>query len=317
VVLSFADRATNLPDIARILVVDDESGIVQAVRREISGHGQDGRNYQVETFTNPLEALEYARTHEFHAVLADYRMPEMDGIAFLKALQTLQPDCARLVLSGQTDMSALVRMINETHIFRFIAKPWSRKLLKASLAQALDFRTASLQHRKHVGTADRPDEIAGSAEKILVLDEDRLSAKNVAQCLARHSSLDDLYAEMVMEFHVAHTNRVLGEIDVLIPESPIHALEFADSSRIACLVAECRFDGMDNREFFLRFAEKQPDCTIILLSAEPNIREIAFATPQLFTFLIKPWNEFELRVAVAQALAHRHIALESRAFSPS
>jgi len=320
--LNNADTATRQTGIFHILVVDDESGIVNAVRREIAGPRRDGGHYEVAAFTSPVEALACARAREFHAVLADYRMPEMDGIAFLKALRVLQPDCARIVLSGQTDMDALVRMINETHIFRFIAKPWNSEFLENSLAQALAFRAASIENRRlaltrrqpATNSAPAPGDVPDTVERILVVDQDSRTARGVMDCLAQHSRFDDLYAEAVMEFQAARTDENLSEIDVRIAD-PRQALEIAANVPVSCLIADCRFDDMDAREFFARFAGKQPDCAIILLSAEPNLREIAFSIPRLFTFLIKPWNDFELRSAVAQALAHRRIELENRALA--
>jgi len=53
---------------------------------------------------------------KFDLVVADYKMPEMNGIEFLKKFGELQSDAARLVLSGEADIDALVRTINETHI---------------------------------------------------------------------------------------------------------------------------------------------------------------------------------------------------------
>jgi DNA-binding NtrC family response regulator len=316
--LNNPDIATRLSGTFHILVVDDESGIVNAVRREIAGSRSGGQYYEVEAFTDPVAALERARTREFHAVLADYRMPGMDGIAFLKALRALQPDCARIVLSGQTDMDALVRMINETHIFRFIAKPWSSEFLDSSLAQALAFRAANIENRRLALERGRPDtvpnDVPATVERVIVVDRDARAARNVMECLAQHSRFDDLYAEAVMEFQATRTDENLSEIDVRVAD-PRQALEMAASGDVSCLIADCRFDGMDAREFFARFVGRQPDCAIILLSAEPNLREIAFSIPRLFTFLIKPWNDFELRSAVAQALAHRRIELENRALA--
>jgi DNA-binding NtrC family response regulator len=315
--LDNANIPTESPEGCHILVVDDEAGIVNAVRRELSA---GGANYAIETFTNPVEALERARTQKFHAVLADYRMPEMDGVAFLKALYALQPDCARIVLSGQTDMDALVRMINETHIFRFIAKPWNGDFLRSSLAQALAFRAANIenrrlqQDRRKSGMA-APAGAPRATERVLVVDEDVASAREVARCLSQHSRLDDLYAAMVMEFDSARVDQSLNDIDVQITDSPRLALDMAERTKFSCVVADCRMAAMDGVAFFARLAERQPDCQIVLVSAVPNIRDVAFEIANLSSFLVKPWNDFELRTAVAQALAQRRLYLENRALA--
>lgn len=307
-----ANNPTGHPEACHILVVDDEAGIVNAVRRELSTGNQ---GYVIETFTNPVEALERARVQRFQAVLADYRMPEMDGVAFLKALYALQPDCARIVLSGQTDMDALVRMINETHIFRFIAKPWNGDFLRSSLAQALAFRAANIENRRLQEDRRKcgalPVEASRAPERVLVVDADVASARALADCLLQHSLLDDLYAAMVMEFAGARVDQDLNGIDVQITDSPRLALDMAGRMQYSCVVADC--PAVDGVAFFARFAEKQPDCPVVLVSAVPNIREVALAIARLSSFFVKPWNDFELRAAVAQALAQRRLSLENRA----
>ena len=132
----------------RILVLDDEPNIVSAVRRELNSPPFVRYRYAVEGFTDPLQALERARAQVFDAVISDYRMPGMDGIEFLKNLAHIQPNCARIVLSGQTDMQALIQMVNETHVYRFIPKPWHDYYLKGSVAQAIKFNSVVLENKQ-------------------------------------------------------------------------------------------------------------------------------------------------------------------------
>lgn len=132
----------------RILLVDDEPGIVQALRRELATVGNEISGYRSEGFTEPQQALARARESSFDAVITDFRMPEMNGLEFLEALAAIQPDCISLVLSGQTDMSSLVAMVNRVHIFSFIQKPWESEVLLGTLARALEHRDALLEQRR-------------------------------------------------------------------------------------------------------------------------------------------------------------------------
>jgi len=128
----------------RIMLVDDERNILSALRRLfVSPSLQDAGSpkFQVETFTSPQQALLRAEDGVvFDLVISDYRMPEMDGVAFLKALRQIQPHAERLILSGYADLEALVGAINEAQIFRFISKPWHDYELKSAVAQALAHR---------------------------------------------------------------------------------------------------------------------------------------------------------------------------------
>jgi CRP-like cAMP-binding protein/CheY-like chemotaxis protein len=121
----------------KILIVEDEPVIVRLVAEQLKHAEGDAFAYDVEVFTDPHTALERARAQAFDAVISDYRMPAMDGIAFLKAFTALQPHCARLVLSGRSDAQAVMRMVEEAAIHRFVAKPWSRSELVAMLNEAI------------------------------------------------------------------------------------------------------------------------------------------------------------------------------------
>lgn len=129
---------------SRIMLVDDEEGILKALRRLMMATPceYDGRPYklEVETFSSPVAALERARHQAFDLFLSDYRMPGMDGVAFLKAVRDMQPTAARMILSGYADLNALVGAINEARIYRFVAKPWHDYELLSTIAEALSYR---------------------------------------------------------------------------------------------------------------------------------------------------------------------------------
>ena len=97
----------------RILLVDDEQNVLNALRRELKN------DYEIELFSSPVEALARSKEIAFDLVISDYQMPVLNGIQFLKQFGDIQPDAARLILSGQADIDALISAINETHIYRY------------------------------------------------------------------------------------------------------------------------------------------------------------------------------------------------------
>ena len=134
----------------RVMLVDDELNILRSLRRAIvalpaSGFGN---NLTIETFEQPKLALERARQCAFDLVISDFRMPEMDGVTFLSELIAIQPDIARLMLSGYADLQSVVSAINRTQIFRFIAKPWDDHELGMAIAQALETRNLQLENKR-------------------------------------------------------------------------------------------------------------------------------------------------------------------------
>ncbi|WIM05748.1 MAG: response regulator [Candidatus Nitricoxidivorans perseverans] len=128
----------------RIMLVDDEEGILRSLRRLLIAtpvsHGGIVYPVEVEIFSSPRQALERARHKAFDLFLVDYRMPEMDGVALLKAIRDIQPNAARIILSGYADLNGLVGAINEAQIYRFLSKPWNDYELISTIGQALAYR---------------------------------------------------------------------------------------------------------------------------------------------------------------------------------
>jgi YesN/AraC family two-component response regulator len=137
---------------SRILIVDDEDAILKSLKRVLRlapcTYGNKSYTLEIADFNSPVAALEAARKNEFDLFMSDYRMPGMDGIEFLKMAKAIQPDAARLILSGYADLNALVRAVNEVGIDRFIGKPWNDYDLTSAIGQALAHRDLMLENRQ-------------------------------------------------------------------------------------------------------------------------------------------------------------------------
>lgn len=136
----------------KIMIVDDEEGVLKSLRRLLlmvpCTYGRLAYKLDVETFTSAQAALERARVQPFDLFLSDYRMPEMNGVQFLAAVKEIQPDAARLIISGFSDLNAFVDAINGADIFRFLSKPWNDYVLVSAVAEALNYRELMLENRQ-------------------------------------------------------------------------------------------------------------------------------------------------------------------------
>lgn len=119
----------------KVLFVDDEINVISAIRRAVAEEP-----YQSFFTGNAREALKIMEQHEISVLVTDMRMPEMDGLALLKAAKEKYPRTVRVVLSGYTQLSQMLVTINQGEIFKFIAKPWtSDQALLPAVRQAVDY----------------------------------------------------------------------------------------------------------------------------------------------------------------------------------
>jgi response regulator RpfG family c-di-GMP phosphodiesterase len=116
----------------KVLLVDDESNILDGYRRSLS------REFPIETALDGKEALRLiAENGPYAVVISDMRMPGMDGIQLLSAVKVQWPDTIRVMLTGNADMDTAINAINEGSIFRFLNKPCSKEVMAKTLTAAL------------------------------------------------------------------------------------------------------------------------------------------------------------------------------------
>ena len=131
----------------RILLVDDEPAVLSALARLL--HRQLPAGPEVETFTSPRAALARAWEVPFALVVSDYRMAEMDGIAFLKEFAEIQPHALRLMLSGAADFDVLVSAVNAVGLHRYLIKPWDDQEVVNTVQAALaEFQRRAEERRQ-------------------------------------------------------------------------------------------------------------------------------------------------------------------------
>lgn len=128
----------------KILCVDDERNVLKALRRLFI----DEENYQILIAESGAEGLAIlAEDGDIRMVISDYRMPEMNGVDFLRQVYERWPDTIRIVLSGYADTAAVVEAINQGQIYKFIPKPWNDEELTSTIAAALRHQDLQWQVR--------------------------------------------------------------------------------------------------------------------------------------------------------------------------
>jgi thioredoxin reductase (NADPH) len=121
--------ATGRREAARtsILTVDDDPGVSRAVARDLRRrYGDNHRIVRAESGDQALEALREMklRGDSVAVLLADYRMPRMNGLEFLEAAMDLYPAARRVLLTAYADTGAAIEAINVVDLDYYLLKPW-------------------------------------------------------------------------------------------------------------------------------------------------------------------------------------------------
>lgn len=128
----------------RILVVDDEAPIRALLARHL-----EQQNFQTETASTGVKALETLAHAPFDLVLSDIRMPEMDGLSLLGEIGRRYPRVGVVMLTGCEDVSMAVTAM-KAGALDYIVKPFSLENVDTSIRLALERQRQSLARAEHV-----------------------------------------------------------------------------------------------------------------------------------------------------------------------
>ena len=140
-----------------ILIVDDEQKIVESLCMLLD------ESFKVVPSVSPTEALELLRHAQFAVILADQRMPGLPGDQFLAKAQELS-DATRILVTGYTDIDALIRAVNHGQIHTYVAKPWDPARLRTTVLEAANHCRETIKRK-------RAAELLAEQQKALSISE--------------------------------------------------------------------------------------------------------------------------------------------------
>jgi response regulator RpfG family c-di-GMP phosphodiesterase len=116
----------------KILLLDDDEIILLAIKETL---GKE--DYDITTFSKAGEALEALKSDPYAVIVSDQRMPEMTGLEFLHESKSVQPNASRILITGVLTLNTVIDAVNKGEIYRFLAKPWIREELIATIRNAV------------------------------------------------------------------------------------------------------------------------------------------------------------------------------------
>lgn len=236
----------------KLLIVDDETPNLRLLERLFSNE------YQCLTASSGPEALRLLEQHDVAILITDQRMPEMTGIDLLKRSAQLRPHMVRILLTGYTDVEALVEAINCGLVYMYVTKPWNNDDLKLKISRACEYYE-SIKNRNSLASAN-----------------DRLLRELKETKLAIVNGLGDMLRSR-NQGEYDHAIRVRGYATAIAERMNLSPAEMDDLSAAALLHSLEHTNSFGNRSTGMRRTDDQSatarehsDCEAKLLAAIPS-----------------------------------------------
>ena len=129
---SYGQDFTSPREKIRLLYLDDERDELESFRSLYR------RVFDVHIASTPERAYEIMKTEDVHVVLTDQRMDLMTGVEFLESIVEDHPDPVRILVTGYSDITAVINSINQGRVYKYISKPYPREAMQKSIENAAE-----------------------------------------------------------------------------------------------------------------------------------------------------------------------------------
>ena len=230
--------AAAAPNNVKILIVDDDEIILYALKETLSASG-----YTLFLHTNPLDALEHLETKDdqFSVIISDQRMTHMTGLEFLTKAKKVQPDASRILITGVVTMKIVIDAVNRGEIFRFLAKPWMREELLATIQNAVQrYQLLALNQSLQDDTLQLNEQLSSAnselTDKIRELTEQKRALDAANSALARNFDRSiNLAYKILSTYHQTLGQETKAVVDIcdLIIQTGFLDMQTAEILRIS------------------------------------------------------------------------------------
>ena len=213
----------------KIMIVDDEPANLRLLERLFR------RDYQVITAASGKEALNLLEQHDVALLITDQRMPGMTGIELLQRTSEFRPHMVRMILTGYTDVGALVNAINCGQVYKYVTKPWNNEDLRLSVERAIEhYETNKLRHELELANKRLSTRLRDMTRAVVRSISDALEAKDehvygharrasgYAVAIGRRMRLDGAKLEQISLAAILHDIGKMGTPDaILLKPTPL------------------------------------------------------------------------------------------------
>ncbi|MCW0021347.1 response regulator [Rhizobium sp. BT-226] len=263
-----------------ILFVDDEGRVGRLLKMMFR------TDYDVHTALGARDALAILETVVVDVIISDQRMPEMTGVQLLSQVRSRWPETVRLLLTGYSDLVAIIAAVNEGEVHRFLNKPWHQDELRDAISEAAELAESLRATREQVGPVWEGNQQGSHfsiASPVLVIDSKDDDRRLIRDFLAR-------------DYLVAEASSIEEAIDQLVTD------------QVGVIVSNTEVGRFDVGALLEEVSQIDPAVTTVAMTSEPHGDAIIrlINNGRIFRFAIKPLSFNLFRSAVGNAMREHH-----------
>jgi DNA-binding NtrC family response regulator len=257
----------------RILCIDDEARILRALKALF-------REHEVHTTGEPKLAIHWAKEKDIDVVVCDQRMPQMQGVEVLREIKLAHPRAMRILLTGYSDLSAVLASVNEGEVFRFINKPWDNDELRSVVLQA-----ANIAREVPVIEAPAPTEMQKEEHRkgagVLVIEDDPETQNRLREILG-------------------------GHYQVRFANTAERALQVLEQHETGVIISEAETSAGDLTQLIKLLKRYHPQIPTVVMTDRANAQVAIdlINEGQVYRILLKPVRMGTCRLSVESAISH-------------
>ena len=187
----------------KILIVDDEPSVLNSLKRTLR------KEHDVILSQDGFSAIQVLNEQEIAVIIADQRMPKMNGVTLLEKAMEIQPDTARILVTGYSDIQAVIDAINEGNVYYYIHKPWEPEDVHLIIRQAIDRYNLIQTNRSLVAEIEETNRRL--SDENLLLTKDAEKRYSFDQIIGESPIMNDVFILMRKVIPTDTTVLILGE----------------------------------------------------------------------------------------------------------
>lgn len=257
----------------RILCIDDEARILRALRALF-------REHDVYVTSEPKLAIRWAKEKDIDVVVCDQRMPQMLGVEVLREIKMVHPRAMRILLTGYSDLSAVLASVNESEVFRFINKPWDNEELRKTVVQAAAI-ARDVPVLAMVPITEKEKDQARQAAGILVIEDDPDTQNRLREILG-------------------------GHYQVRFAATAERALQLLEQHETGVVISEAETGAGDWTQLIKLLKKYHPQIPTVVITERANAQVAIdlINEGQVYRMLLKPVRMGTCRLSVESAITH-------------